>query len=99
MWGTIINGLSTIGSVASNPEFLEGVGTLAKAWGSYEVGRRANKIAKEQLAFDKEQLAKQNERQNQAQAELEGALESVYGTPKKKKKNNDLSLAYEASVL
>ncbi len=95
----IISGLSKAGkTVASNPELLKGVGAIANAWGSYEVGKKANKIALEQLAYDRARMAKENAAQEKAQAGLEGALSNIYGMPKKKKKD-DLSNAWQVPVL
>lgn len=92
MWGAIARGLK---SIASSGELLKGVGAVANAWGSYDVGKRANKIAKEQLQYDRQRLAAQDRRRDKAQAELDIAVGDIYGqTKKKKNKKDDLSLAF-----
>jgi len=77
---------------------LEGAGSLASAWGEYEMGKEANKIAKERLKYEKSKDAIASRKRAQAQAELGGALANVYGTDRKKekKKKGSLSDAYEA---
>lgn len=91
LWDTIIGGLS-------NGNLLKGIGSVAGAWGSYETGKRSNKIAKEQLEFDRKQQAKADAKLEAAQAELDSALNNIYGQPKKKKKK-DLSLAFESPAV
>jgi len=76
---------------------IQGVGALAGAYGSYKVGKESNRIAKEQLAYEKTKDTNVANRQAQAQAELDGAMYSVYGTKKKKAKqeSGSLSNAYD----
>lgn len=78
---------------------LQGVGALAGAWGSYEVGKKKNALMEEQLAYEKKKDQQVSDRQAQAQAELDGAMYNVYGTAKKKAKKEDdsLSSAYDTT--
>lgn len=77
---------------------LQGVGSLASAWGEYEMGKEANKIAKERLKYEKSKDAIASRKRAQAQSELGSALANVYGTDRKKskKKKGSLADAYEA---
>lgn len=81
--------------------WVSGVGALASAWGSYEVGKEQNKIEKDKLAYEKSKDSVTASKQAQAQAELDGALSSVYGSTKKKAKKEDGSLsdAFVAPVI
>lgn len=64
--------------------WIRGAGALASAWGSYKVGKESNKIAKEQLEYEKKKDKGVADKQAQAQAELDGAMANVYGSKKKK---------------
>ncbi len=80
---------------------LKGVGALASAYGSYKVGKESNKIAKEQMAYEKRKDKNVSDRQAQAQAELDGAMYSVYGAKKKKakKEKDSLSTAFDTETV
>lgn len=73
--------------------WVQAVGSLAGAWGAYEVGKEQNKIAEDKLAYEKGKDALTLAKTNQAQAELDGAMSSVYGSSKKKAKSTDGSLS------
>jgi hypothetical protein len=79
---------------------LQGVGALASAWGNYTVGKKNNKLAQEKLQYEKDKDVQVSERQAQAQAELDGAMYNVYGSTKKKAKQEDgsLSSAYDSTT-
>lgn len=80
---------------------LQGTGALTSAWGNYTVGKEKNKIAEEQLAYEKQKDLAVSDRQAQAQAELDGAMSSVFGSAKKKAKKDEdsLSSAYDIAEL
>jgi len=71
MWGNI-------GSI------LGGIGSLAGAWGQYEVGKKQNKLIEDQIGYGQKMDAITANKQGQAQAELDSGLANVYGTKKKK---------------
>ncbi len=77
--------------------WIQGAGALASAWGTYEVGKESNKIAKEQLEYEKKKDKGVSDKQAQAQAELDGAMANVYGSKKKKatQEAGSLSDAFE----
>lgn len=67
---------------------IQGLGALAGAWGQYETGREANKIKRDQLAYEKQKDDAYNKKIDTAQANLDDAFsDSVLNT--KKKKNPD----------
>jgi hypothetical protein len=58
---------------------LEGIGTLAGAWGQYELGKAQNKLIKEQLNYQKQKDALALKKL----AEREDAINDAFGTSKK----------------
>jgi hypothetical protein len=70
--------LTGIGSV------LGGIGSLAGAWGSYNIGKKQNKLIEDQIGYGQKMDAITANKQGQAQAELDSGLANVYGTKKKK---------------
>ncbi len=57
------------------------------------VSKESNKIAKEQLEYEKKKDKGVSDKQSQAQAELDGAMANVYGSKKKKAKKETGSLS------
>lgn len=80
-------------------DILKGAGAILGAGATYYTGKEANKIEKKKLDYQIEQDKLVEDKVNQTQANLDTALENVYGTNKKKKSSTttagvDLSLAY-----
>ncbi|MDX9744245.1 MAG: hypothetical protein RBT59_10530 [Arcobacteraceae bacterium] len=90
---------------------LKGVGSLAGAYATYKTGKdinqttknaneQMNKLEREKFDYQKELNNKSEKKNNLAQANMDGAIASVYGEPtlgidtNKKKKTTDVSLAY-----
>lgn len=73
---------------------LQGVGSLAGAWGKYSIGKEQNKLIKKQfdheIALDNRAIAKEDE----AQATFDSASQAVFGTKKKKTSDTSYSDAY-----
>lgn len=65
---------------------LEGIGTLAGAWGQYELGKAQNKLIKDQLKYqkDKDALALKK------LAEREDAIDQAFGSVKQTSDGSDL---------
>ncbi|MDT8337570.1 MAG: hypothetical protein RQ763_00080 [Sulfurimonas sp.] len=67
---------------------IQGLGALAGAWGQYETGKEANKIKKEQLAYEKQKDDAYNAKIDKAQTNLDDAFsDSIFNVNNKKKKN------------
>lgn len=62
-------------------DILKGASAVATAYGSIE----ANKIQKDQLAYEKSRDAAADAKEDIAQDNLSSALDNVYGVKKKKK--------------
>jgi hypothetical protein len=73
-----------------------GAGQIANAWGQYKVGKEANKLAREQLAYEKEKDVGFANKQAEAQAEFETGFDSVFNP--KKKKTTDIATAYDTTT-
>jgi hypothetical protein len=81
-------------------KILNGVGSLASAWGSYEVGKEQAKIEKEKLSYEKSKDTEVAKKTEMAQQNLDGALDNVYGVKKKKKTSpNTLSDAFSTPTV
>ena len=72
-----------------------GAGQIANAWGQYKTGKEANKIAKEQLAYEKEKDVAQSKMLSEAQVEVDTAIDNVFNP--KKKKTTDIATAYDTT--
>lgn len=72
---------------------LQGVGSLASAWGDYKIGKKMVEVEKEKLDYEKDKDKITADKTSQAQAELDGALASVYNVEKKKAKKETGSLS------
>jgi len=79
--------------MASGSLWLQGIGSLAGAYGSYKVGKEQNKIERDKLKYEKAKDTITADKQAQAQAELDDAVANVYGTKKKKAKKTTGSLS------
>jgi hypothetical protein len=77
---------------------MQGFGSLASAWGSYETDKQRNKLLKEQLDYEKSKDALANERLNMAQSELDDAFMDSDLFGKKKKKTTDSTVDTEQTV-
>lgn len=79
-------------------DIFKGAGSILGAGATYFTGKEQNKLAKEKLDYQKSQDSKAEAKLDMAQANLDNAISSVYGTEedKKKKKTSatDLSMAY-----
>lgn len=67
---------------------LNAAGALVGAWGQYETGKEANKLKREQLAYEKQKDDAYKAKLDEAQINLDDAFgDSIFNT--KKKKNPD----------
>ena len=64
---------------------IQGVGSLASAWGQYETGKEKNKLLKSQLQYEKDKDKIANAKMDTAQSNLEDAWENSTLNKKKKK--------------
>ena len=67
---------------------VSGFGAVANAYGAYETGKKKNKIAQQQLDYEKQKDLAANLKMDTAQSNLEDAF-SASTLGKKKKKNPD----------
>jgi len=66
---------------------IQGVGTLAGAWGQYETNKERNKLAREELDYQKQKDLAATAKYNTAQKNLDNAFDaSILNVNKKKKK-------------
>lgn len=69
---------------------IQGLGALAGAWGQYETGKEANKIKREQLAYEKQKDDAYNAKMDEAQVNLDDAFsDSIFNAKKKKTTDED----------
>jgi hypothetical protein len=67
---------------------IQGFGSIASAWGQYETDKQKNKLAKEQLDYEKQKDLAMNTKMDLAQSNLDDAF-SNSALNKKKKFNAD----------
>jgi len=72
---------------------LNGIGSLANAWGAYETGKERNKIAREALQYEKDQKAAADLRRETTQTGFDDAFNDVFTKKKKKKKDDGTEVA------
>jgi len=71
---------------------IQGLGSIAKAWGDYDTSKEKNKIAREALDYEKQQGINADIKTAQAQKNYDDAFAFVpMGVPKKKKKDDPLT--------
>ena len=79
---------------------IQGIGTIASAWGKYETDKTRNKLLKEQLDFEKARDVRANTRMDMAQKNYDDAfLPTPEMAKKKKKADGTLDLAPDTSML
>jgi hypothetical protein len=71
---------------------LQGVGSLANAWGQYKTNKKRNKLLEQQFNYAKEQDALALAKQNKAQSNLDSAFSYSDLNPNKKKKKNSIDV-------
>ena len=70
---------------------IQGVGSLASAWGQYETGKTRNKLMQQQFDYQKSLDTKAFAKQDEAQKNLDDAFaDSDFNIKKKKKKKDAL---------
>ena len=78
---------------------IQGVGSLASAWGQYESDKKRNKLLQQQLDYEQKQNDLANQKQVQAQASLDNAFDTAdLNLNKKKKKKNPLDAAIDTNL-
>jgi len=75
---------------------IQGIGGLAGAWGQYQTDKERNKLLKKQLTYEQEQNDIANQKQIQAQTNLDDAFSTSDLNTKKKKKKKDVLEPYAA---
>ncbi|MBE0498570.1 MAG: hypothetical protein IBX43_04935 [Campylobacterales bacterium] len=79
---------------------IQGIGTLASAWGKYETDKTRNKLLKEQLDYEKQKDSLANAKTDMAQKNYDDAfLPTPDMTKKKKKADGTLDLSTDTSML
>lgn len=69
---------------------IQGVGSLASAWGDYETNKKKNKLLQERLNYEKQKDTLANEKMALAQSNFDDAFANVDILAKKKKKKDPL---------
>jgi len=71
---------------------LQGIGSLASAWGQYKTSKKRNKLLQDQFNYAKKQDALALAKQNKAQDNLDDAFSYSDLNPNKKKKKDTLNV-------
>lgn len=77
-------------STANTGSLLQGIGSIAGAWGNYESEKKRNDLLNQQFSYEKEKDANAKQKLDKAQSSLDNAFDnSVFNLATKKKKNAD----------
>lgn len=77
-------------STANTGSLLQGIGSIAGAWGNYESEKKRNKMLEKQFAYEQEKDSNAKAKLDKAQSSLDNAFDnSLFADITKKKKNAD----------
>lgn len=82
----ITNGLSNL-NAKDVGSIMQGVGTLAGAWGSYESDKKRNQMLQDQMNYEKQKDQYAQGKLDKAQTSLDDAFDNSVLNPNKKKKS------------
>lgn len=66
---------------------MQGTGTLAGAWGSYEADKKRNQLLQDQMNYEKQKDQYAQSKLDKAQTSLDDAFDNSVLNPNKKKKS------------
>lgn len=82
----IVNGISNL-NAKDVGSIVQGVGTVAGAWGSYEADKKRNQLLQDQMNYEKQKDQYAQSKLDKAQTSLDNAFDNSVLNPNKKKKS------------
>lgn len=67
---------------------MQGAGTVASAWGSYEADKKRNQLLQDQMSYEKKKDEYAQSKLDKAQTSLDNAFDNSLLNPLNKKKKN-----------
>lgn len=86
-YDALTDGLSNL-NAKDIGSIMQGAGTVAGAWGSYEADKKRNQLLQDQLGYEKQKDQYAQSKLDKAQTSLDNAFDNSLLNPANKKKKN-----------